>query len=96
VISVKIDRKRKVPVTVLLKALGGYSDNDIKDMFVPFDTGEINFIEETLKKDTANNQEEALLEIYQRLRSGEMANPDSARSLSLICFLILKDMIYPK
>jgi len=50
VISVKIDRKRKVPVTVLLKALGGYSDNDIKDMFLPFDTGEVKFIEETLKK----------------------------------------------
>jgi len=81
VISVKIDRKRKVPVTVLLKALGGYSDNDIKDMFLPFDTGEVKFIEETLKKDTSKNQEEALLEIYQRLRSGEMANPDSAREL---------------
>ncbi len=81
VISVKIDRKRKVPATTILKALGGYSDNDIMDMFVPFDGGEVRYIEETLKKDPAKNQEEALLEIYQRLRSGEMANPDSAREL---------------
>ncbi|MDD5696356.1 MAG: DNA-directed RNA polymerase subunit beta [Candidatus Pacebacteria bacterium] len=81
VISVKIDRKRKVPATTLLKALGGYSENDIRDIFVPFDAGETKFIEETLKKDPAKSQEEALLEIYQRLRSGEMANPDSAREL---------------
>jgi DNA-directed RNA polymerase subunit beta len=81
VINVKIDRKRKVPATTVLKALGGYSENDIRDIFVPFDTGETKYIEETLKKDQAKNQEEALLEIYQRLRSGEMANPDSAREL---------------
>ena len=81
VINVKIDRKRKVPATTVLRALGGYSENDIKDIFVPFDTGETKYIEETLKKDPAKNQEEALLEIYQRLRSGEMANPDSAREL---------------
>ena len=81
VISVKIDRKRKVPATTILKALGGYGDNDILDMFVPFDSGETKYIEETLKKDPAKNQEEALLEIYQRLRSGEMVNPDAAREL---------------
>jgi len=81
VISIKIDRKRKVPATTILKALGGYSDNDILDMFVPFDLGETKYIEETLKKDLAKNQEEALLEIYQRLRSGEMVNPDAAREL---------------
>ena len=81
IIAVKIDRKRKVPATTLLKALGGYSDEDIKEMFTGFDTGEISYIEETLKKDPAKNQEEALLEIYQRLRAGEMVNPDSAREL---------------
>jgi DNA-directed RNA polymerase subunit beta len=81
VINVKIDRKRKVPATTILKALGGYGDNDIMDMFVPFDQGEVKYIEETLKKDPAKNQEEALLEIYQRLRSGEMVNPDAAREL---------------
>ncbi|MDD5568872.1 MAG: DNA-directed RNA polymerase subunit beta [Candidatus Pacebacteria bacterium] len=81
VITVKIDRKRKVPATTLLKALGGYTNEDIKELFSPFDSGEAGYIEETLKKDPANNQEEALLEIYQRLRAGEMVNPDSAREL---------------
>ena len=81
VLSVKIDRKRKVPATTLLKALGGFNDDDIKGMFVGFDNGETAFVEETLKKDPAHNQEEALLEIYQRLRSGEMVNPDAAREL---------------
>ncbi|MDD5098591.1 MAG: DNA-directed RNA polymerase subunit beta, partial [Candidatus Pacebacteria bacterium] len=81
VISVKIDRKRKVPATTILKALGGYNDNDIKEMFTGIASPEIDYIEETLKKDLAHNQEEALLEIYQRLRSGEMVNPDAAREL---------------
>jgi len=81
VLSVKIDRKRKVPATTILKALGGYNDNDIKEMFTGIAGPEIDYIEETLKKDQAHNQEEALLEIYQRLRSGEMVNPDAAREL---------------
>jgi len=81
VLSVKIDRKRKLPATTLLKALGGFNDDDIRQMFTGFDAGEISFIEETIKKDVTNNQEEALLEIYQRLRAGEMANPDAAKEL---------------
>ncbi|MFA5169541.1 MAG: DNA-directed RNA polymerase subunit beta [Candidatus Paceibacterota bacterium] len=81
VLTVKIDRKRKVPATTLLKALGGFNDDDIRNMFVGFDNGETSYIEETLKKDLTHSQEEALLEIYQRLRSGEMVNPDSAREL---------------
>lgn len=81
VISVKIDRKRKLPATTLLKALGGFNDDDIRQMFTGFDNGEVSYIEETIKKDITNNQEEALLEIYQRLRAGEMANPDAAKEL---------------
>jgi len=80
-IMVKVDRKRKVPFTTLLKALGGYSDNDIKEMFTGYDDGEVAYISESLKRDPAKTQEEALLEVYQRLRSGEMVNPDSAREL---------------
>ncbi|MFA6347850.1 MAG: DNA-directed RNA polymerase subunit beta [Candidatus Paceibacterota bacterium] len=80
-IMVKVDRKRKVSFTTLLKALGGYSDNDIQEMFMGYDNGEVAYISESLKRDPAKNQEEALLEIYQRLRSGEMVNPDSAREL---------------
>lgn len=86
VISVKIDRKRKVPATTLLKALGGYNDDDIRGMFSGYENKGVNYIEETLKKDPAQNQEEALLEIYTRLRSGEMVNPDSARELIFSMF----------
>lgn len=81
VISVKIDRKRKLPATTILKGLGGFNDDDIRQMFTGFDTGEVSYIEETIKKDVTNNQEEALLEMYQRLRAGEMANPDAAKEL---------------
>jgi DNA-directed RNA polymerase subunit beta len=81
VLTVKIDRKRKIPAVTLLKALGGYNDDDIRGLFTGFDEGEVSFIEETIKKDITNNQGEALLEIYQRLRSGEMANPDAAKEL---------------
>ena len=81
VLTVKIDRKRKIPAVTLLKALGGYNDDDIRNLFTGFDSGEVSFIEETIKKDITNSQEEALLEIYQRLRSGEMSNPDAAKEL---------------
>ncbi|MDD3386528.1 MAG: DNA-directed RNA polymerase subunit beta [Candidatus Pacebacteria bacterium] len=81
VINVKIDRKRKVSAVTLLKALGGYNDDDIRQMFTGFDNGEVSYIEETIKKDITNSQEEALLEIYQRLRAGEMSNPDAAKEL---------------
>ncbi|MDD3969876.1 MAG: DNA-directed RNA polymerase subunit beta [Candidatus Pacebacteria bacterium] len=81
VISVKIDRKRKLPATTILKGLGGFNDDDIRQIFTGFDAGEISYIEETIKKDVTNNQEEALLEMYQRLRAGEMANPDAAKEL---------------
>jgi DNA-directed RNA polymerase subunit beta len=80
-LSVKIDRKRKLPATTLLKALGGFNDDDIRQMFTGFDNGEVSYIEETIKKDITNSQEEALLEIYQRLRAGEMVNPDAAKEL---------------
>ena len=79
IVSVKIDRKRKVPATLLLKALGGYSDDNIRQLFLGIDTGEINYIENTLAKDPAKNQADALIEIYRRLRSEEMINADSAK-----------------
>ena len=86
VIMVKVDRKRKVPFTTLLKALGGYSDNDILEMFTGFDDGETQYISETLKKDPAKTQEDALIEIYQRVRSGEMVNVDAAKELIFAMF----------
>jgi DNA-directed RNA polymerase subunit beta len=77
--SVKIDRKRKVPATMILKALGGYNDDDIRQLFLGVDGGEIKYIDNTLAKDITKNQADALIEIYRRLRSEEMINADSAR-----------------
>jgi len=76
VISVRIDRNRKQPVTVLLRALGYGSDSQIKDLI-----GEDENLLNTLDKDNTTNEEEALLEIYKKLRPGEPPNLDSARTL---------------
>lgn len=81
VISVKIDRKRKIPVTTLLRALGIKDDTAIKAAFADVDTNEEHkFIESTLAKDPAQTQEEAFVEIYKRIRPGDLVTEDSAKS----------------
>ncbi len=118
VITVKIDRRRKVAATTLLKALGlekseirnpegdpsiPYEagpkseaktkskilstkqdeeiEKEIKKLFADIDKGERKYIEETLKKDLTGNQAEALVEIYQRLRPGDLTTPETAKEL---------------
>ena len=80
-LMVKIDRKRKVAATALLRAFGGWSENNIKENFQGVDNGEISYIEETIKKDSSKNQEEALIEIYKRLRPGDLVTPETAKEL---------------
>ncbi len=82
-IGVRIDRKRKAPATTLLRAFDKDKDKNeaIKELFRDVDTGEVKYIEETLKKDLTHNQAEALVEVYQRLRPGDVATPDTAREL---------------
>ena len=81
-IGVKIDRRRKVAATCLLRAFGIEKDLAIKELFQDLDIDpEIKYIGETLSKDATHNQAEALVEIYQRLRPGDMATPDTAREL---------------
>jgi len=81
-IGVKIDRKRKVAATTLLKALSGLNDKQIKEIFQDVDRdSEIKYIEETLKRDLTKDQPEALVEIYRRLRPGDLVTPDTAREL---------------
>lgn len=80
VLYVKIDRKRKIPITTLLKALG-MSVDDIKAAFKHVDTGEVSLIDNTLAKDPAAGPNEALIEVYRRLRPGDLATVDNARSL---------------
>jgi len=77
---VKIDRKRKIPVTTLLRALG-LTENVMKDHFKHVDTGKSSYIEATLEKDPARGTNDALIEVYRRLRPGDLATVDNARAL---------------
>ncbi|MGC2874198.1 DNA-directed RNA polymerase subunit beta [Ihubacter sp. mB4P-1] len=76
IISVRVDRTRKQPLTTLLRALGISSDKEIIDIF-----GEDNRLLKTLEKDTTNDYESGLKEIYKKLRPGEPPTVDSAKSL---------------
>jgi len=80
-ISAKIDRRRKISATTLLKALGIEKEEIIKEKFSDIDKGETKYIEETLKKDTVKNRDEAAVEIYSRLRPGDLASPETSREL---------------
>jgi len=80
-IGVRIDRRRKIMATTLLRAFGIEKEESLKETFQDVDRGEIGYIEETLKRDTSHNQAEAFVEIYQRLRPGDLATPDTAREL---------------
>ena len=79
-ISVKIDRRRKIPVTTFLRALG-LTKSDIEKKFEKVDTGDKKYIEATLEKDTTSSQGEALLEVYRRIRPGDLATVDNAKSM---------------
>lgn len=83
-IGVKIDRKRKVMATTLLRAFGIDKDSQLRELFQDVNKGEIDFIEETLKRDLTHNQAEALVEIYGRLRPGDMGPPSAKMSPFLI------------
>ncbi len=76
VFSVRLDRTRKLPVTVLLRAMGLQSNGQIIDMF-----GDDPKITSTLEKDPSTSRDEALLEIYKKLRPGEPLNVENAESL---------------
>lgn len=80
-INVKIDRRRKIPVTAFLRALGMGSNEKILDTFKDVDNGAISYIQSTLDKDITNTQAEALLEVYRRLRPGDLATVDNAKSM---------------
>ncbi len=82
VIWIKVDRKRKVAATSLLRAFGYSTDEQIKALFEGVNThGSIDFIENTIKKDAATNEDEGLIEVYKRIRPGDLATADNARGL---------------
>src|SRR5205814_131110 len=80
-IGVKINRKRKVPVTTLLMALGLDGVEKVQKAFEDVDVGPVKYIQETLKRDSSKDQKEALVEIYRRLRPGDLVTPDTAQDL---------------
>jgi DNA-directed RNA polymerase subunit beta len=82
VIWVKVDRKRKVAATSLLRAFGFQTDAEIKKLFEDVNNHpNIDFIENTLAKDIATTEDEGLIEVYKRIRPGDLATADNAKSL---------------
>ena len=82
VIGVKIDRKRRVPITALLRVFGLETDEAILEAFRDVDTNpDVKFIQSTLDKDTSKNSDEGFIEVYRRIRPGDLATADNARSL---------------
>jgi DNA-directed RNA polymerase subunit beta len=81
IISCKIDRKRKIPVTQLLRVFGYTTDSQILDLCKDLTTAEHDFLQATLEKDTARTVEDAYQSIYRRIRPGDYATPENAKQL---------------
>jgi len=95
-IYVKIDRRRKVAVTTLLRALGITKSSELKELFKDVDTGEVKYLEATLDKDTTRGQGEALIEIYRRMRPGDLATVENAKSMVERSFFDFKRYDYSR
>ncbi len=95
-IYVKIDRRRKLPITTLLRAFGYSKVSDIKEAFADVDTGDVKYIEATLEKDTAHGPNEALIEVYRKLRPGDLATVDNARQMIERMFFDYKRFDYSR
>lgn len=91
IISIRIDRRRRLPITTFLRALGYGSDEELKEIFTDADKDpDHNFLKATLEKDPATNHREGVLETYKRIRPGEMATYENAKSLIDSMFFDLK------
>lgn len=93
---VKIDRRRKLPVTTLLRALGIGTVKDIKSHFEDIDNGDVKYINATLDKDSSKGTNEALIETYRRLRPGDLATVDNARTMIERMFFDFKRFDYSR
>jgi DNA-directed RNA polymerase subunit beta len=78
---VKVDRKRKLEATKLLRAVGYETNDEIVALFKAVDTGEVSYISETLERDTTTTRMEALIEVYKKLRPGDPPTGDNAEKL---------------
>ncbi len=95
-IYVKIDRRRKLPITTLFRALGHNKTSEIKSLFADIDTGEMKYIDATLEKDPSHGSNEALIEVYRRLRPGDLATVDNARTMIERMFFDFKRFDYSR
>ena len=95
-IYVKIDRRRKLPITTLFRALGHNKTSEIKSLFADIDTGEVKYIDATLEKDPSHGSNEALIEVYRRLRPGDLATVDNARTMIERMFFDFKRFDYSR
>ncbi len=87
VLWLKVDRKRKVAATSLLRAFGYETDEQLIELFKDVNTHpHIDFIEATIKKDLAKNMGEGLIEVYKRIRPGDLATAENAKSLIYAMF----------
>ncbi len=81
VIWVRIDRRRKMPVTTLLRALGYSTNTAINELFAKTNRGEVDYIKETIAKESSRTTNEALIDVFQRLRPGDLATVENARQM---------------
>ncbi len=81
VMYVKIDRRRKIAVTTLLRAFGFGTEKSIRELFKDVDTGTLSYVDATLDKDPAKGTSEALVEVYRRLRPGDLVTVENARNM---------------
>ncbi len=87
VIGVKIDRKRRIPITALLRVFGLGTNEEILEAFKDVDTNpDTKYIQTTLEKDASTNPDEGFKEVYKRIRPGDLATVDNARSLITAMF----------
>ena len=94
VIYVKIDRRRKLPVTTFLRALGRMTNTEMREIFADIDGGDVKFIQSTLEKDQSSGPNEALIEVYRRLRPGDLATIENARNMIERMFFDFKRFDY--
>ena len=91
VISIKVDRKRRIPATTFLRALGYSTSEEIRALFADIDTHpDRKFIDATLEKDPAEDYEDGCIEVYKRIRPGDLATADNAMTFIQDMFYTLK------
>lgn len=81
VLSVKVDRRRKIPVTMLLRAIGMGTDEELLAAFTDIDNGDHQYLQSTIDREPTKSQDEAVLEFYRRLRPGDPPNRENAEAL---------------